>query len=127
MWSANDDVDRQDAELTARRFIELLPRRTARVVDMRLQGFSYADLATCMGISPKTVDAHLQKARKILRLRIEREREREREQPLSDQILRSSSLSSADLAAVTIMSRAGEPFLRRFGISSEALLTFHVY
>jgi RNA polymerase sigma factor (sigma-70 family) len=67
--SMPDSADRMQAILVA------LPKRCADVVSLRAAGNSYDAIARELRISRKTVDAQIQRARKLWRDRRERERE----------------------------------------------------
>ena len=64
-----EDTQRLDA------LFETLPQRCRAVVELRFEGYGYAEIAAMLHISEKTVSGHWQRARSIA----ERERERERE------------------------------------------------
>lgn len=56
--------------------IDDLPPATRAVVEARLEGCSYQQIASELGVAVNTVNAHVQRARKMLREMLERERER---------------------------------------------------
>lgn len=76
--AAREEAARDRTRWLLRALCELSPQ-CATVLDYRLQGYSYREIAGLLSISPNTVHVHLQRAKTLLREQWKRS-EREREQ-----------------------------------------------
>jgi RNA polymerase sigma-70 factor (ECF subfamily) len=65
------ELERSEVKTAVRAAIGTLPEAARHVVELRwLEGLSYAEIAAALGITQKTVENHLARAKQLLRERL---------------------------------------------------------